>query len=123
MNTYLVLQGPNTMNQEEILSHKGFVMVCGGPERGQSQWWKQGYSKGSAQTLMLIPAVMEVSPTEKLPLSYESGPIEARCICDLDPTTATIDEKMTVTGHFNQANEYCCPHYGNTCGFCMQYNS
>lgn len=123
MNTYLVLQGPDTTDQEEIIRDKGFVLICGGPERGQSQWWKQGYSKESAQTLMALPAVMEVSPIEKFPLDCENEPVEARCVCDLSPGTATVEERMTVAGHLNEAGGYCCEHYGNTCGFCTQYNS
>ena len=29
---------------------------------------------------------------------------------------------VTITGHTNQAGGMCCPHHGNTCGRCNQYN-
>lgn len=47
---------------------------------------------------------------------------ERKCICDLDPTTATVKERMGVRGHLNEANGFCCQHHGNTCGYCKQYN-
>ena len=44
------------------------------------------------------------------------------CVCDFANRGEMSDvEQRVAEGHFNEANGYCCPHHGNTCGSCQQY--
>jgi len=58
-------------------------------------------------------------------IKRERTAVDSVCICDvLDWKDTTkrirwIDHKI---GHLNQAGGFCCPHHGNTCGQCSQYN-
>lgn len=45
------------------------------------------------------------------------------CVCDYaDRGKMTMAQYEKAEGHFNQAGGYCCPHHGNTCGHCHQYD-
>jgi hypothetical protein len=45
------------------------------------------------------------------------------CVCDYsDRSEMTKEQWEKADGHFNQAGGWCCPHYGNTCGHCHQYD-
>jgi hypothetical protein len=46
---------------------------------------------------------------------------EYGCICDY-PNGATVAERENASGHYNEAGGFCCPHHGNTCGHCHQYD-
>jgi hypothetical protein len=46
----------------------------------------------------------------------------ATCICDYPDNSATVTQRAAAEGHYNQAGGFCCPHHGNTCGYCHQYN-
>jgi hypothetical protein len=47
----------------------------------------------------------------------------AVCICDYPQDQhLTVAQMAAVKGHRNQAGGNCCPHHGNTCGFCHQYD-
>ena len=44
------------------------------------------------------------------------------CVCELANRGEMPDREYQVAeGHFNESNGYCCPHHGNTCGWCQQY--
>ena len=43
------------------------------------------------------------------------------CVCDFDKRNdMTMDQYEKADGHFNDAGGWCCPHKGNTCGYCHQ---
>lgn len=45
------------------------------------------------------------------------------CICDYPQgSRVTVEQREAAEGHFNQADGYCCPHHGNTCGHCHQHD-
>lgn len=52
------------------------------------------------------------------------------CVCEIDGDQqywSIIDQwhkgEIEITGHWNSAGGYCCPHSGNTCGFHPEYDS
>ena len=52
-------------------------------------------------------------------LSKETG----TCVCDYSNRgEMTMEQWEAAEGHFNQAGGFCCPHHGNTCGHCHQYD-
>lgn len=59
---------------------------------------------------------------EEVQAEADSG-LPKLCVCDFaDRGEMSDDEYRWAEGHFNDANGYCCPHHGNTCGFCQQYD-
>lgn len=57
------------------------------------------------------------------------SPIKNICVCELaDVTQVSIGMlivrkvgNVPLIGHYNDAGGFCCPHHGNTCGECEEY--
>ncbi len=44
------------------------------------------------------------------------------CVCDFPNGSATVAQREKMEGHYNEVGGFCCPHHGNTCGYCHKYN-
>lgn len=82
---------------------------------------QQFYIQGESSPLL---AANEVEVAEKEAEDGQEPPPETgTCVCDYPSRgEMTMEQWEAAEGHFNQAGGYCCSHYGNTCGYCRQYN-